>query len=152
MNDQPEMPAEQPEQPAQQPEQEQVPGTTPEQQDKTLFDLNAELAKLIEQEQQKQSDPNKVAPGTNVDPLGNPRNALLPLSHDELHALGTSVKMLYQFCSMALITGNNTPDEVKEWRERQDTLLGLRHSLTNQHDQHYQNACDEDDNECDHDH
>jgi len=147
MNDQPEMPAEQPDQP----EHEQVAGETPEQQDKTLFDLNAELAKLIEQEQQKQSEPEKAAPGT--DPLGNPRNATIQLSHDEIHALGTGVKMLYQFCSMALIQGKNSPDEVKEWRERQDTLLGLRELLTQQHEKHYQTECDgDDDDECDHDH
>lgn len=154
MNDQPEMPAEQPEQP-QQPEQEQVPGVSPEQQDKTLFDLNAELAKLIEQEQIKQSQPEQpaVTSGTGTDPLGNPRNATLNVSHDELHALGTGVKMLYQFCAMALIQGKNSPDEVKEWRERQDTLLGLKELLTQQHEKVFDGTCsDDDDDECDHDH
>lgn len=135
MNDEPEMPAEQ-----------------PDEQDRTLFDLNAELAKLIEQEKEKQEKAQSQANG-NSDPLGNPRLATLSVSHDEIHALGTSVKMLFQFCSMALITGNNTPDEIKEWQERQTTLLDLKNQIIQQHNAFYQNDCDDDDDdECDHDH
>ena len=137
MNDQPEQnPSDEPEQPEQQPA---------EQPQDSLDDLNAELANLLEKEQAKKS--------ASKDPMGNPRLAVMELSHDEIHALGTSVKMLFQFCSMALIQGKNSPDEAKEWKDRLETLLGLKDGLIEQHKAVYDNEpCDDDDDECDHDH
>lgn len=127
------------------------PEQQPEQPDEiSLADLNAELANLINQEQEKAAKSESA----DKDPLGNPRLATLFLSHDELHALATSVKMLFQFCSMALIQGKNSPDEAKEWKERLDTLLGLKEQLSAQHDTTYsgESCDDDDDDECDHDH
>lgn len=101
-----------------------------EQPDNDLQFLNAELDKLLEQEKAKQVAGENAA----KDPLGNPRLANLDLSHDELHALGTGVKMLFQLVSMSLMTGKNTPDETQEWKRRSETLLGLKDLLIDAQD------------------
>jgi len=133
---------EQPEQPAQEPAG---------QPDSDLQFLNAELDKLIEQEKAKQGQAENAAKDNN----GQPRLASVALSHDEIHALGTAVKMLFQFCSMALIQGNNSKDESQEWKDRIETLLGVKDQLLEQHKATYDNEpCDDDDDNdnCDHDH
>ena len=130
----------------------------PEQQEPGKYDhlgldeLNAELDKLIQAQKAK----DEAATGADKDHLGEPRLATIGISHSELHALATSVKMLFQFCSMALITGDNSKDESKEWKERIDTLLGLKEQLQDKHNSAYSSEpCDDDDNDhdnCDHDH
>jgi hypothetical protein len=128
-----------------QPEQPDQPAL--DTQDGDLQFLNAELDKLIQQEKERQS---QVGSATQ-DHLGEPRLAKMELSHNEIHAIDTGVKMTFQFCSMALLQGKNTPEEAKEWKERLETLLGLKAALHDLHDSVYGN-CDDDDEPCDHDH
>jgi hypothetical protein len=54
---------------------------------------------------------------------------------------------------MALLQGKNTPEEAKEWKERIETLLGLKNVLQELHNSIYNNCDDaDDDDNCDHDH
>jgi hypothetical protein len=122
----------------------------PEQNDTELAFLNAELATLLEQEKEKQEREATME----KDGVGNARKFQLPMSHEEIHATTTGVKMLFQMCSMALLHEKER-DEQKQWKAKLDILLEIQLSLANLHATAQQadgNCDDDDDDNCDHDH
>lgn len=122
----------------------------PEQPDSELAFLNAELANLLQQEKEKQEKEATMEKDGN----GNFREFSLPISHEEIHASNTAVRMLFQMCSMALIHEKDK-DERKGWLEKQGVLLALQERLSDLHDtaQQKDGSCDnDDDDDCDHDH
>jgi hypothetical protein len=127
-----------------QPEQKQTDGD--------LQFLNAELAKLIQQEQERQEKEAREA-GMEKDGAGNLREFPMSLSHEELHALNSANRMLFQMCAMALLMEKD-PNELKDWKQKQDVLLGIKSKLGELHDLAKQDgSCDDDDDDnCDHDH
>jgi len=123
----------------------------PEQHDSELAFLNAELANLLQQEKEKQEKEATMEKDGN----GNLREFALPMSHEEIHATNTGIRMLFQMCSMALIHEKDK-DERKNWKQKQDILLELQGRLSELHEtaQQKDGTCssDDDDDECDHDH
>lgn len=122
----------------------------PEQPDTELAFLNAELANLLQQEKEKQEKEATMEKDGN----GNFREFSLPISHEEIHASNTAIRMLFQMCSMALIHEKDK-DERKGWLEKQGVLLALQERLSDLHEQAQQKdgSCDnDDDDDCDHDH
>jgi len=121
----------------------------PEQPDNDLAFLNAELATLLQQEKEKQEKEASME----KDGAGNFRQYVLPISHEELHATNTAIRMLFQMCSMALIHEKDK-DERKNWQEKQAVLIALQERLSDLHEiaQQTDGNCSDDDDECDHDH
>jgi len=124
--------------------------TQPEQPENDLAELNAELATLLQQEQEKQEREASME----KDSQGNAREYVLPLSHEEIHATNTGIRMLFQMCSMALIHEKDK-NERKQWKAKQDILLDIQERLSDLHElaQQKDGLCSgDDDDECDHDH